>query len=259
MIVALAFTIAVAVQAPVVNAVVEHRSVSSTLAREVDAVAQRGTAAWIGYRVPIVRPRQGRLTSTGSCCERCRLEPATDLIVLARVEARTIVEVRPIAVDCDVDAAGMPLVWLDGVKPPESVAWLATLAGSQAASRRLSESALTALALHADGSAAPALVTIARKGEPAALRSRALFWLAQRAADEAVPAITAALDQDPDTAVRKQAVFALSQMPKDEGVPRLIDLARTHRDPDVRRQAMFWLGQSKDPRAVEFFADILLK
>jgi hypothetical protein len=42
-----------------------------------------------------------------------------------------------------------------------------------------------------------------------------------------------------------------------EGVPLLIQLARTHRLPEIRRQAMFWLGQSKDPRAVDFFEEIL--
>jgi HEAT repeat protein len=52
-------------------------------------------------------------------------------------------------------------------------------------------------------------------------------------------------------------VFALSQLPKDEGVPLLIKVARTNSNPAVRKQAMFWLAQSKDPRAVEFFAEIL--
>jgi hypothetical protein len=42
-------------------------------------------------------------------------------------------------------------------------------------------------------------------------------------------------------------------------VPLLIQVARTNKTPEVRRQAMFWLGQSKDPRAVEFFAEILAK
>jgi hypothetical protein len=37
----------------------------------------------------------------------------------------------------------------------------------------------------------------------------------------------------------------------------LINLAKSHRDPAVRKKAMFWLGQSKDPRAVEFFAQVL--
>jgi len=42
-------------------------------------------------------------------------------------------------------------------------------------------------------------------------------------------------------------------------VPKLIEVARSHRSPEVRKQAMFWLGQSHDPRAIQFFEDILLK
>ena len=42
-----------------------------------------------------------------------------------------------------------------------------------------------------------------------------------------------------------------------EGVPLLINVARKNTNPAVRKQAMFWLGQSKDPRAMEFFAEIL--
>ncbi len=38
-----------------------------------------------------------------------------------------------------------------------------------------------------------------------------------------------------------------------------MEVARTNRNAEVRKQAMFWLGQSKDPRAVKFFEDILLK
>ena len=59
--------------------------------------------------------------------------------------------------------------------------------------------------------------------------------------------------------MKKRAVFALSQLPKDEGVPLLINVAKTNQNPAVRKQAMFWLGQSKDPRALDFFAQILSK
>ena len=59
--------------------------------------------------------------------------------------------------------------------------------------------------------------------------------------------------------MKKKAVFALSQLPKDEGVPMLIQVARTNRNAEVRKQAMFWLGQSKDPRAVQFFEEILAR
>ena len=57
--------------------------------------------------------------------------------------------------------------------------------------------------------------------------------------------------------MKKKAVFALSQLPRDEGVPLLITVARTNTNPAVRKQAMFWLGQSKDPRAIDFFTELL--
>jgi HEAT repeat protein len=69
--------------------------------------------------------------------------------------------------------------------------------------------------------------------------------------------LTDAIEKDPDTQVKKHAVFALSQLPKEEGVPLLIDVARKNRNPVVRKQAMFWLGQSNDPRALQFFEEVL--
>jgi hypothetical protein len=38
-----------------------------------------------------------------------------------------------------------------------------------------------------------------------------------------------------------------------------MDVARAHSNPEVRRHAMVVLGQSKDPRVVDFFAQILLR
>ena len=102
-----------------------------------------------------------------------------------------------------------------------------------------------------------ALAAIARTDNEPRLRSEALFWLAQKAGRKAAEAITERIEQDPDTDVKKKAVFALSQLPKEEGVPLLINVARTNTNPAVRKQAMFWLGQSKDPRAVDFFTQVL--
>ena len=50
---------------------------------------------------------------------------------------------------------------------------------------------------------------------------------------------------------------AVDTAPRDSTNAKLIEVARTNRNPEVRKQAMFWLGQSKDPRAVEFFEQIL--
>ena len=101
------------------------------------------------------------------------------------------------------------------------------------------------------------LIDNARTNTDSGVRGEAIFWLAQKAGSKAAAAITERIEQDPDTEVKKRAVFALSQLPKSEGVPLLIQVARTHSNPAVRKQAIHWLGQSKDPRALDFFAEIL--
>jgi hypothetical protein len=103
------------------------------------------------------------------------------------------------------------------------------------------------------------MVRMAKEDESARVRGQALFWLAQKAGDRSIGAISNAIDNDPDTEVKKKAVFALSQLPKDEGVPLMINVARDNKNPAVRKQAMFWLGQSKDPRALAFFEQILIR
>ena len=72
-------------------------------------------------------------------------------------------------------------------------------------------------------------------------------------------AVVGGAQQDPDTEVKKKAVFALTQMSDGDGVPLLINVAKNNANPAVRKQAMFWLGQSKDPRALKFFEEVLMK
>jgi HEAT repeat protein len=258
---------------------------------------------------------------------RIALEPSTEFLVLARVENGSVGRIRTFTPDCDVDAIGLSLVWVNDVKPDDSIAWLASLVTAAADSgdqrERVAKTAMAAIALHnapaADrtlaGFVAPTrpewlrgdtafwlgsargdagarllgrmlaqdpsdkvrekatfglsvskvpsavtmLIATARDDKSTKVRGQALFWLAQKAGQEAVSVISGAIENDPDTEVKKKAVFALSQLPTDEGVPKLIDVARANRNPEVRKQAMFWLGQSKDPRAVKFFEDILLR
>jgi hypothetical protein len=250
-----------AAQAPVINARVETRAVARDLAGEVRAVVDRGTPAWVGYRVPIGARSNPRLQMAGSR-GRCRLEPPTELVILARVEAKAIVELRPVGVDCDIDAAGMPLVWLDGVDPDQSVSWLASLVADVVAGRQgggMMDPALMAIGLHAAPAASRTLIALARDGQTTHLRGQAIFWLGQRATDRAGSVIADAIERDPEVEVKRRAVAALSQLPRDEGIPLLINVARTHKTTEVRRQAMVYLGQSKDPRAIDFFEQILLK
>ena len=259
---------------------------AQTLQQRVDAVAAKGGATWIEYRVATVGGSRHMCcfdaSRGGDCCGRCRLEggdgvfltsdsqpapariviePPSEMRVFARIENGSVTRVRIFSLDCDVDADGVAVAPLTGVGVDESVAWLATLVRSPSdASARLNAvhmPALSALALHPGDAASKTLITLARADQRTRVRSQALFWLSQRAGDEALRTIGSAVSDDPELEVKRRAVFALSQLPRGEGVPLLIDLARNHRLPEVRRQAMFWLGQSKDPRAVDLFEQIL--
>lgn len=258
---ALLLTAPAAAQSPVINAKVETRAATRSVADEMRAIAERGTPVWAGYRLPMVSRASARLRYTG-VHGNCRLEPPTELVVLARFEAKVLVELRPVSVDCDVDAAGMPLVWLTNVNADQSVAWLASLVTDATAGRthgRFIDPALSAIGQHAAPSAGKTLIALARQGDSTRVRGQALIWLAQRAGEQVGPVIVDALARDPELEVKRRAVMALAQMPRDEGIPLLITVARTHASTDIRRQAMQSLGQTNDPRALDFFESVLLK
>ena len=125
------------------------------------------------------------------------------------------------------------------------------------ASIEVKKKAVFGISQSREAQAVEVLIDNARSNNDTTVRSESIFWLAQKAGSKAAAAITERIEQDPDTEVKKKAVFALSQLPKSEGVPLLLQIARTHSNPVVRKQAIFWLGQSKDPRALDFFAEIL--
>jgi hypothetical protein len=343
------------------NARVTTQPAGTPLAQSIRTLVQAQTdVAWIGYSVPVVDGERtmccfesgtwndGHGYSTGgSCCPTCRLEPSGSttmtqqsqapggtvvklegsgqMTVMLRIAERRVERVRVFSEGCQLDAGGRPVTWLDNVRPADSIAYLESLVTPPPAEGdrrdRVTEGAISAIALHADGAAdaslerliassqpervrrvvpfwlgnargsrgldvlrrvvkedastdvrkkavfgisqskEPAavstLIDAARNNSLTAVRADAIFWLGQKAGRQASAAITERIEQDPDTDVKKKAVFALSQLPTDEGVPLLINVARTHSNPAVRKQAMFWLGQSKDPRALDFFAEIL--
>ena len=353
-------TILAAQQPRIIDGRVTTRAVPSGLAQSFQAiVAAQPDIAWIGYSVPVKdRDRvmccwtSGDSHISGSirvgdapCCGSCRIEPSSAgakgattggsaaqgpvklegperMLVLFRVAEKQVERIRAFSEDCELDAGGRAVLWLDGVQPAESVALLESIvSGTQERRSRITNGALSAIAQHADSAAGAALERLARthtasatRGEalfwvgqrgdanaasiistalekdPAAdvrkravfalsqlpndggvdpliriarthtdtaVRGEAIFWLGQKAGRKAAGAITEAIEKDPETEVKRRAVFALSQLPRAEGVPLLIDLARKNPNPVVRKQAIFWLGQSKDPRAIEFFAEIL--
>jgi hypothetical protein len=243
------------------NGTITRHTVSQPLDREFGAITRDSAGPlWIGYAV------RGRDRSRGDGCwdgrnggvrvSPVRLEGTPDLFVLYRVENRTVGRIQIASPDCPLDLGGLTLHWLTTVTAAASLDWLDSFTRTDA-SRRVSDGAVLAIALHGDASAVDRLIAIAKDGRDRNTRSTALFWISQRAGERAAGTITDAIERDPDTQVKRQAVFALSQLPRNEAVPRLIDVAKNNRNPEVRKQAMFWLGQSRDPRALAFFEEVL--
>ena len=387
-------------------------------------VGAQSDVAWVGYSVPVVDGERtmccfdsnngttfvNGVSNGRYCCGACRLEPSgtetanrtaqptvpagpiklessSRMVVLFRIAERKVDRIRVFSEDCELDAGGRPVIWLDGVRPADSVTLLETLAVLEPDRRNNGpmEGAISAIALHAESTAdaaldrlvattqpeavrrkvtfwlgnargahglatlqrvlkddpsievrksavfgvsqsresgafdalanlarsdpeprvrseaifwiaqkndnrssgiilqalekdaAPevrkkavfalsqlkddagvaALINVAKTNADAGARSEAVFWLGQKAGAKAAGAITDRIDNDPNTEVKKKAVFSLSQLPPSEGVPLLINVARTNANREVRKQAMFWLGQSRDPRALEFFEEVL--
>lgn len=238
---------------------------ATNIARDLRALAATLTEpAWVGYAQPLIGGEHQMCDywndgmRYSSSTDPIRLEPADFFFVLFRVENREITRIRTFSANCPLDAGGKSVHWFSSVPVSDSVTFLKTFIAANA-TRRLVDSATTAIALTDGEQPLNELITLARGGSTANVKGSALFWLAQRAGQKAVGTISAAIENDPDTEVKKKAVFALSQLPKDEGVPLLIEQARTNKNAAVRKQAMFWLGQSKDARALKFFEEILTR
>jgi hypothetical protein len=238
---------------------------TTNIARDLRALASTLTEpTWVGYAQPMIDGEHQMCdywndgVRYSSSTDPVRLEPADFFFVLFRVENKEIVRIRTFSANCPLDAGGKAVHWFNNVAVNDSVGFLKTFI-TPTATRRLMDSATTAIALTDGEQPLNELITLARDGASSNVKGSALFWLAQRAGQKAVGTINAAIENDPDTEVKKKAVFALSQLPKDQGVPLLIEQARSNKNAAVRKQAMFWLGQSKDPRALKFFEEILTK
>ncbi len=104
------------------------------------------------------------------------------------------------------------------------------------------------------------LFEVARSDETVELRRQAIRLLGERVGKRSMDFLTAtAQSSDGNAEVQVQAVRAISERHSEESVPLLIKIARTHPNQLVRKQAIRSLGESGDPRAVEFFREVLTK
>ena len=166
-------------------------------------VAGQPDVAWIGYSVPVVDGERmmccfnsgtnwvnGNVTMSDGqgCCGACRLEPGAEgtsmstrpqttgtgtvklegsgrMIVLFRIAEKKVDRVRVFSEDCELDAGGKPVVWLQDVRPADSVALLETLVVPDPARRdRVTDGAISAIALTGDASTDAALDRLVAAG-----------------------------------------------------------------------------------------------
>jgi HEAT repeat protein len=270
------------------NAKAQSRSAAAGLEREFRGiVAAQESPAWIGYSVPVLGEHQmccwnstDSYRNAGGCCGGCRLEGSNgvsfsnsdenrsvklegpqNMLVLFRVAGKSVEKIRTFSEDCAIDAGGLPVYWLTGVKPAESVALLATFvrAGGPGTiesdedkpSRRRANAAISAIALHAEATADTALESFITPAQSEWLRGQTAFWLGSARERRGYDILKRMVRDDPSDRVRDKVVFALSVSKVPESVDTMIAVAREDRSSHVRGQALFWLGQKAGKKAVE--------
>jgi len=104
------------------------------------------------------------------------------------------------------------------------------------------------------------LFEVAKGNDPIDTRRQAIRLLGERVSKRSFDFLSAtAQSADGAAEVQIYAVRAISERRSEESVPLLIKIARTHPNHAVRKQAIRSLGETGDPRAVEFFREVLSK
>lgn len=264
----------------ITNAKLQPVAASGALTAQIKGlIDQSAQPAWIAYLQPIVDSTLGGCCGNWSdghtvCCGGCaleermpgasgtagtvqaapgpiKLEGASEFIVLVRVEAQRIERIRVFSGDCDLDAGGLVVHVLNGVRAADSIAFLESTLQTWPTNDRkgMPDAAVMGIALHKDPGADAALRRLLEPTQTDQMRRKALFWTARARGRQGFEAVRRALKDDPSPNVRKEAVFALTQSREPEVVPTLLDAARTHPTAEVRGQALFWLAQKAGKQA----------
>ena len=222
---------------------------------------------WIGWAVPVVEGQsyaccwtrnwkpgpcqlEARNQSWGSSDDKGLPRPDPFQAVLLRMEAGSLKHVRSFSANCPLNAGGLRFVWLQDVKPEESVQYLRDVARNDQTKRAdLAEEAITAIAFHRNATANEVLADFSTPRFNEEVREKALFWLGQNRGRFGYEVLARTLRTDPDEDIRDKAVFGLSQSPVPEAGEVVLQAARTHASSETRSKALFWLAQMDHPKA----------
>ncbi len=222
----------------------ETRPFSGDLAAQMRA----GEATWFGYTI------QSLKTNHGDCCcdwqthQTVKLEDDASLNILFRVENNRVSKIKVYSHECELDAGGLPLVWISGVPNGASLAYLRTFVSS-ASSNEFLDPAVMAISQHDDAQADVLLGELARPSEPEHVREQAIFWMGAARGARGLPMLQQIVENDASDNIRDKALFALSINGQPEAVELMIHAAKFDPSPHVRGQGLFWLAQKAGARA----------
>src|SRR5437773_3195297 len=228
---------AFAQEARLVNAKMQTRAVASSLEKEFQSLVRtQGEAAWIGYAVPVLAGNhriccyasEDRHKPAALRHGRCNLEGRDEgmnfqnndewqspdqILVLFRVADKSVGKIRVFTDDCELDAGGLSVYWLTDVKPKESIDLLASFVGETEtdtkAGRKQSESAVAAIALHADPIADRVLEKFVDSRRPEEVRKNTAFWLGNLRGEKGYEILHRMVREDPSDKIREHCTFAL--------------------------------------------------
>jgi HEAT repeat protein len=104
------------------------------------------------------------------------------------------------------------------------------------------------------------LYEVARGNDSTDVRRQAIRLLGELAGKRSFEFLSAtAQSTDGNAEVQVQAVRSIAERKSEETVPLLIKIAKTHPNLMVRKQAIRSLSESGDPRAVDYFREVLTK
>jgi HEAT repeats len=265
-------------QSQFVNAKQETRDVSRGFESEVARIATEfPQPAWIAYEVPAVPSNEsiccGNYRGDGQeeVCRTCTLEKRPDdfsvvkgqnttiqlegspqLTVLLRVDQRRVMRIRMASPNCTMDAGGLRVVWLTGVRPDDSVGLLAAFVTGKDHREdgdNLAEQSLAAIAHHADRSADIVLTSFVATNQPIWLRDKTSFWLGAARGKHGLTLLEKMAKSDPSPDIRGKVSFALFVSHEPGAVDDIIHMAKDDSDGHVRGQALFWLAQKAGQKA----------
>ncbi len=275
------------------NAKLTTMDAGGDLDRQVrKVVATPATPHWMGWVVPAVEGSGtsccfsdlGDLGNDNGCCWGCKLEGGNSVIIssgdvvqsrdgkiinlegsggysiLLRAASGKINRIRAFSEGCALDAGGLGLTWLENVAQADSLRLLEKLALDPDAvdddGDRLGESAVMAIAMHADPQADPILARLAGPGHDEDMREQAIFWMGDARGRAGYETLRRIVKDDPDEEFREKAVFALTQSELPEASDFVMSIARGQAIPDLQGKAIEVLGLEENARTASLLREV---